>query len=31
MSIDIANLPSGNYTLKLITTQSEVKKKFIIK
>ncbi|MDR1846620.1 MAG: T9SS type A sorting domain-containing protein [Bacteroidales bacterium] len=29
--IDIANLPSGNYTLKLLTTQGEVKKKFVIK
>jgi hypothetical protein len=29
--VDIANLPSGNYTLKLLTTQGEVKKKFVIK
>ncbi|MDR1847871.1 MAG: T9SS type A sorting domain-containing protein [Bacteroidales bacterium] len=29
--IDITNLPSGNYTLKLLTTQGEVKKKFVIK
>ncbi|MDR1847872.1 MAG: hypothetical protein LBR17_07135 [Bacteroidales bacterium] len=29
--MDIANLPSGNYTLKLLTTQGEVKKKFVIK
>ncbi|MDR1846836.1 MAG: T9SS type A sorting domain-containing protein [Bacteroidales bacterium] len=29
--IDIANLLSGNYTLKLLTTQGEVKKKIVIK
>ncbi|MDR1847267.1 MAG: T9SS type A sorting domain-containing protein [Bacteroidales bacterium] len=29
--VDIANLPSGNYTLKLLTTQGEVKKMFVIK